>query len=113
MVRITFPRLLSSAKARDVNESDTVVIVTDLLQYVFGYDKYSEITSEHMIRGTYCDLAVKIQGSLAFLLEVKAIGSELKDQHIKQAVDYAANQARQLHNLNPAPSYPLQIYLPA
>lgn len=87
-----FQPILSSAKARDVNESDTVVIVTDLLQYVFGYDKYSEITSEHMIRGTYCDLAVKIQGSLAFLLEVKAIGSELKDQHIKQAVDYAANQ---------------------
>ena len=87
-----FQPILSSAKARDVNESDTVVIVTDLLQYVFGYDKYSEITSEHAIRGTYCDLAVKIEGSLAFLLEVKAIGSELKDQHIKQAVDYAANQ---------------------
>lgn len=87
-----FQPILSSAKARDVNESDTVVIVTDLLQYVFGYDKYSEITSEHMIRSTFCDLAVKIQGSLAFLLEVKAIGSELKDQHIKQAIDYAANQ---------------------
>lgn len=87
-----FQPILSSAKARDVNESDTVVIVTDLLQYVFGYDKYSEITSEHMIRSTFCDLAVKIQGSLAFLLEVKAIGCELKDQHVKQAIDYAANQ---------------------
>jgi hypothetical protein len=87
-----FQPILSSAKARDVNESDTVVIVTDLLQYVFGYDKYSEITSEHMIRGTFCDLAVKLQGSLAFLLEVKAIGSDLKDQHVKQAVDYATNQ---------------------
>lgn len=87
-----FQPILGSAKARDVNESDTVVIVTDLLQYVFGYDKYAEITSEHMIRGTFCDLAVKIDGSLAFLLEVKAIGLDLKDQHIKQAVDYAANQ---------------------
>lgn len=45
-----------------------------------------------MIRGTFCDLAVKIGGSLAFLLEVKAIGSELKDQHVKQAIDYAAHQ---------------------
>jgi predicted type IV restriction endonuclease len=59
---------------------------------VFGYDKYSEITSEHAIRGTYCDLAVKINGTLAFLLEVKAIGLDLKDQHVKQAVDYAVNQ---------------------
>ncbi len=87
-----FQPILASAKARDVNESDTVVIVTDLLQYVFGYDKYAEITSEHMIRGTFCDLAVKIDGTLAFLLEIKAVGLDLKDQHVKQAVDYAANQ---------------------
>jgi predicted type IV restriction endonuclease len=87
-----FQSILDSAKARDVNESDTVVIVTDLLQEIFGYDKYSDITSEHMIRGTYCDLAIKVDGKLALLIEVKAIGLELKDGHVKQAVDYAANQ---------------------
>jgi hypothetical protein len=87
-----FQPILLAAKSRDVNESDTVVIITDLLQEVFGYDKYAEITSEHMIRSTFCDLAVKVDGSLAFLIEVKAIGLELKEQHIKQAVDYAANQ---------------------
>jgi len=87
-----FQPILSSAKARDVNESDTVTIVVDLLQYIFGYDKYSEITSEHSIRSTFCDLAIKINGSLALLIEVKSIGTELKDNHIKQAVDYGANQ---------------------
>jgi len=87
-----FQPILNSARSRDVNESDTVVIVADLLQEVFGFDKYTEITSEHMIRGTFCDLAVKVDGSLALLIEVKAIGLELKDQHIKQAVDYAANK---------------------
>ena len=87
-----FQPILASSRSRDVNESDTVVIVTDLLQEVFGYDKYAEITSEHMIRGTFCDLAVKLEGTLAFLIEVKAIGLELKEQHVKQAVDYAANQ---------------------
>ena len=84
--------VLAAAKARDVNESDTVVIVVDLLQEVFGYDKYAEITSEHSIRGTFCDLAIKLEGGLQFLIEVKAIGTELKDAHVKQAVDYAANQ---------------------
>ncbi|MGE0373403.1 MAG: type I restriction enzyme HsdR N-terminal domain-containing protein [Gammaproteobacteria bacterium] len=84
--------ILASAKSRDVNESDTVVIVTDLLQEVFGYDKFTEVTSEHMIKSTFCDLAVKIDGALAFLIEVKAIGLDLKEQFIKQAVDYAANQ---------------------
>jgi len=87
-----FQPILDSARARDVNESDTVVIVTDLLAEVFGYDKYSEVTREHAIRSTYCDLAIKIDGELHLLIEVKAVGLELKDVHLKQAVDYAANQ---------------------
>jgi predicted type IV restriction endonuclease len=87
-----FQSILEAAKSRDVNESDTVVIVTDLLQYVFGYDKYSEITSEHAIKSTFCDLAIKLDGDLALLIEVKAIGLELKDNFVKQAIDYAANQ---------------------
>src|SRR5258708_1674724 len=87
-----FRPILEAAKARDVNESDTVVIVTDLLQELFGYDKYAEITSEHAIRGTYCDLAIKLGEKLVLLIEVKAIGTELKDQHVKQAIDYAANK---------------------
>ncbi len=87
-----FQPILTSAKSRDVGESDTVTIVVDMLAEIFGYDKYSEITSEHAIRGTFCDLATKIDGTLQALIEVKAIGLDLKDQHVKQAVDYAANQ---------------------
>jgi len=87
-----FQPVLSSAKARDVNESDTVTIITDMLADVFGFDKYSEITSEFVIRGTFVDLAIKLDGTLQMLIEVKAIGLELKDSFVKQAVDYAANQ---------------------
>ena len=88
----TFQNIFQQQKARDVSEADTVTIVKDLLGEVFGYDKYGELTSEHAIRGTFCDLAVKIDAKLSFLIEVKAIGLELKDSHVKQAVDYAANQ---------------------
>lgn len=84
--------ILSAAKTRDVGETDTVTIVKDMLADVFGYDKYSELTSEHAIRGTYCDLAIKLDGKLSTLIEVKAIGLDLKDAHVKQAIDYAANQ---------------------
>ncbi|MDQ3134086.1 MAG: restriction endonuclease subunit R [Acidobacteriota bacterium] len=87
-----FQPIIASAKARDVGESDTVIIVTDMLSEVFGYDKYSEVTSETSIRGTWCDLAIKLDGAIEFLIEVKAIGSELKESHTKQAVDYSANQ---------------------
>lgn len=84
--------ILVAARARDVGEADTVTIIKDMLSDVFGYDKYSELTSEFAIRGTYCDLATKIDGVLQTLIEVKAIGLDLKDPHVKQAIDYAANQ---------------------
>jgi hypothetical protein len=84
--------ILAAAKARDVNESDTVTIIKDLLADVFGYEKYSEITSEFAIRGTFVDLAIRLDGALQMLIEVKAIGIDLKDAHTKQAIDYAANQ---------------------
>lgn len=87
-----YQKILRMAKDRDVNESDTVAIITDVLADVFGYDKYMEITSEFAIRNTYCDLAIKIDKKVQFLIEVKAIGIKLKDPHLKQAIDYGANK---------------------
>ena len=51
-----FQKVLQIAKDRDVNESDTVSILTDVFSEVFGYDKYLEITREFAIRNTYCDV---------------------------------------------------------
>lgn len=87
-----FQPVLTAAKDRDVGEADTSTIVKDILAEMFGYDKYSEITAEYMIKSTFCDLALKLDGKLRLLIEVKAIGLELKEAHTKQAVDYAANQ---------------------
>jgi hypothetical protein len=83
--------IIHQQKARDVSEADTVTVVKDLLHEVFGFDKYSDLTSEHCIRGTYCDLAVKLDEKLCELIEVKSAGSTLDDRHVKQTVDYAAN----------------------
>jgi len=87
-----FKKVLQKAKERDVNESDTVTIVTDMLEEVFGFDKYSEITREFAIQGTYCDLAIKTGKQVDYLIEVKAIGLDLKDSHLKQAVNYASRE---------------------
>ena len=84
--------ILVSARTRDVNEADTVRIISDMLAEVWGYDKYSELTSEHGIKNTYCDIAIQIGGAVKLLLEAKAIGLDLKEGHVKQAVDYAANK---------------------
>jgi len=90
-----FQKILAVAKARDLNESDTVVIITDILTEIFGYEKYLEVTSELAIRGTYCDLAVKIGDKFQFLIECKAVGTDLKDVHLRQAVGYGANKGIQ------------------
>lgn len=87
-----FQRVLQNAHDRDVNESDTVTIVKDILASVMGFDKYEEITSEYAIRGTYCDLATKLDGAVRYLVEVKAIGLALKENHLRQAVSYGASQ---------------------
>ncbi|MEI6125054.1 MAG: type I restriction enzyme HsdR N-terminal domain-containing protein [Pseudomonadota bacterium] len=90
-----FQNILKTAKDRDVNEADTVAIIGDILSEVFGYDKYLEVTSELCIHGTYCDLAIKIDSKIQFLIEAKAIGLELKDNHLRQAVDYGSKQGIQ------------------
>ena len=86
-----YQKILEQAKNRDVNESDTVTIVVDILADVFGYDKYSELTSEMAIRGEFCDVAVVVDDKVKFLIEVKSIGLDLKSNHLRQALNYGAN----------------------
>ena len=86
-----FQKILQAAKDRDINEADTVLIVTDIIADLFGFEKYIEITSEFAIRSTYCDLAIRTDGAVKYLVEVKAIGLALKDPHLRQALDYGAN----------------------
>jgi hypothetical protein len=79
------------ARKRDINEADTAHLAMDILCDVFGYRKIEEITSERAIKGTYADLAVKVGNGFRFLVEVKAINTELKEVHVTQVVNYAAN----------------------
>lgn len=87
-----FKKILARAKERDVNESDTVTIIIDMLEQVFGFDKYTDVTREYGIQGTYCDLAIKTSKKIEYLIEVKAIGLELSSKHLKQAVNYASRE---------------------
>lgn len=87
-----FKRILKKAYDKDLNESDTVSIIVDMLEQIFGFDKYEEVTSEYAIKGTYCDLAIKLDGKLKFLIEAKAIGVDLKSNHLNQALTYGAKE---------------------
>jgi predicted type IV restriction endonuclease len=87
-----FQTIAAQQKQRDVAEADTVTLVKDMLADLFGYDKYNELTSEQQIRATYCDLAVKIDGKIRYLIEVKSAGIDLNEAHLKQALNYGMNQ---------------------
>ena len=86
--------VIEQQKTRDISEADTVTLIKDVMSEALGYDKYLDLTGEYAIRGTYCDLAVKFddKSKISIIIEVKAIGITLDDKHIKQAVDYAANE---------------------
>lgn len=86
-----FQPILIKARSADINESDTVTIIADMLSDIFGFDKYSEITSEYAIKKTFCDLAILIDGKPGLLIECKAIGMSLKDDFVRQATGYAAD----------------------
>ena len=87
-----FQPIIAANKAKDVNESDTGTLIVDILSEMLGFDKYNDITTEHNVRGQFCDIALKINGKIKLLIEVKAIGIELKDTHVRQIIDYAANE---------------------
>ena len=87
-----FQAIALSHKSRDVSEADTVTLVKDIMADVFGYDKYSELTSEQQIKGTFCDLAVKLLDRIKYLVEVKAAGVTLNDTHLRQAINYGAHE---------------------
>ncbi len=77
---------------RDISEADTVTVIKDMLTDIFGYDKYTELTSEQQIRGTFCDLAIRVDGKIHYLAEVKSAGTTLSENHLRQAVNYGAHQ---------------------
>lgn len=84
--------IVRKLRERDISEADTVTVIKDMLTDIFGYDKYTELTSEQQIRGTFCDLAIRVEGKIEYLAEVKSAGTNLNDSHLRQAVNYGAHE---------------------
>lgn len=83
--------IVKKLKERDVSEADTVTVIKDMFCDIFGYDKYTELTSEQQIRGTFCDLAIRVNEKIHYLAEVKSAGTNLSEGHLRQAVNYGAH----------------------
>jgi predicted type IV restriction endonuclease len=77
---------------RDANEGDTRLLVTDVLCDLLGYDKYSDLTTEYMIRGEFADYGIRIDGTMLAMVEVKRCTTKLSVRHLRQLEMYAVNE---------------------
>lgn len=87
-----YKKMISIAKEKWLNESDTSNVINDMLCDIFGFEKMLDITTEYKIKWQFCDYWVKVNNKLTFLLEVKAIGVDLNENHIYQASSYASSE---------------------
>lgn len=87
-----YQKIALAQQKADVAEANTVTLVKDILADVLGYDKWEELTGEHQIKATFCDIAIKIAGQLRLLIEVKSAGTALSDNHLQQVINYGAHQ---------------------
>ena len=76
----------------ELDESGTRLMINSFLTNVLGFKPIEEIKTEYMIKGTYADYVVQFEGSRHFLVEVKAYSIQLSEKHLRQTVNYGANE---------------------
>ena len=79
-------------KLTDLDESGTRLMINSFLTHVLGYLPIEEVKTEYMIRGTYADYVIQLNGTRHFLVEVKALSFALSEKHLRQAINYGANE---------------------
>jgi len=83
----------------DANEAETRRRIERVFESLMGYNALTHITREHSVHGIgdsdYCDFAIQIDRSgkimPVIIVEVKRVGKELADKHVKQAASYGIN----------------------
>jgi hypothetical protein len=82
--------ILLEARKGNLNEADTVVRVCRFFEEVLAYDAFSDVSRETQLKDKYVDAAIKIDGRVQLLVEVKAADKVLRERHIEQAQHYAS-----------------------
>lgn len=81
-----------SGSITDLDESGTRIMINHFLTDVLGFAALEEVRTEYMIKGTYADYMIQLNGKRHFLVEVKAFSLNLNESHLRQAVNYGANE---------------------
>lgn len=76
----------------ELDESGTRLLINHFLTEMLGFETLSEVKTEYMIKGTYADYVIQIGGKRHFLVEVKALSLNLSANHLRQSINYGANE---------------------
>ena len=76
----------------ELDESGTRLLINHFLTDMLSYETLSEVKTEYMIKGTYADYVIQIGGKRHFLVEVKALSLNLSSNHLRQSINYGANE---------------------
>ena len=76
----------------NLDESATRLIINSFLTEVLGYKELDEIKTEYQIRGEYADYVIQLKRKKHFVVEVKSIQLDLCERHLRQSLNYAANE---------------------
>jgi hypothetical protein len=87
-----YSKPLADLVARDANEGDTRLLVTDFLCDGLGFDKYADLTTEYQVKGEFADFGVRIDRELVAFIEVKRVATKLSTRHLRQVEMYAVNE---------------------
>ena len=84
-----FKPLLNAAQERDASRADTATLALDLLSDLFGFDRYSEVTSELDNREAVYDFAIHSGNSVAMLVRVSPVCSAPDDRYLIATAQHA------------------------
>ena len=76
----------------DLDESGTRILINHFLTEMLCYETLTEVKTEYMIKGTYADYMIQIGGKRHFLVEVKSLSLSLSANHLRQSINYGANE---------------------
>ncbi len=88
----TYSKKYLQGNITELDESGTRLMINDFLYSVLGFTPIEEIKTEYIIKGTYADYVIQMKGVRQFLVEVKALSLVLSEKHLRQAVNYGANE---------------------
>lgn len=85
-------KYLTRKQNLELDESATRIMVNFFLTSVLGYAELDDIKTEYNIRGEYADYVIQLARKKHIVIEVKSIQLDLNDRHLRQSLNYAANE---------------------